>query len=161
MTNRQTHRPHYIGNNRPHLCTPCMRCGLITALHGRSYWQPYRVLNRIVARMWTELWGFWDRRSAQAIHTVAHPAFINLHMRPGRGVDRDKSALRSNTTLAIGPSTRNNKSSTLHLSMKSTVCRCQHDSDYIRLFNHEGSTKSITDKKIKVTGQGQEVCTRT
>jgi len=32
---------------------------------------------------------------------------------------------------------------------------------YIRLFHHEGSTKSITDKKIKVTGQGQEVCTRT
>ena len=29
---------------------------------------------------------------------------------------------------------------------------------YIRLFHHEGSTKSITDKNIKVTGQGQEVC---
>jgi len=32
---------------------------------------------------------------------------------------------------------------------------------YIRLFHHEGSTKSITDKNIKMTGQGQEVCTRT
>jgi len=32
---------------------------------------------------------------------------------------------------------------------------------YIRLFHHEGSTKSVTDKNIKVTGQGQEVCTRT
>jgi len=28
---------------------------------------------------------------------------------------------------------------------------------YIRLFHHEGSIKSITDKNIKVTGQGQEV----
>jgi len=26
---RQTHRPRNLGNNRPHLCTPCWRCGLI------------------------------------------------------------------------------------------------------------------------------------
>jgi len=30
MSNRRTHRPRNISNNyRPHLCTPCMRSGLI------------------------------------------------------------------------------------------------------------------------------------
>ena len=28
-TDRQTHRPRYIANNRPHLCTTCMWCGII------------------------------------------------------------------------------------------------------------------------------------
>ena len=28
QTRRQAHRPRNIRNNRPHLCAPCMRCGL-------------------------------------------------------------------------------------------------------------------------------------
>ena len=33
-THRQTQRPRYMYNNRPHDCTPCVRCGLI--MTGRS-----------------------------------------------------------------------------------------------------------------------------
>ena len=29
LSNRQTYRPRHICNYRPHLCTVCMRCGLI------------------------------------------------------------------------------------------------------------------------------------
>jgi len=29
QTDRQTHRPRYICSSGPHLCTPCMQCGLI------------------------------------------------------------------------------------------------------------------------------------
>ena len=29
QTHKHTHRQRYVSRNRPHLCTPCMRCGLI------------------------------------------------------------------------------------------------------------------------------------
>jgi len=34
QTHRQTHRPRNVGNSRPHLCTPCVRCDLIMENNG-------------------------------------------------------------------------------------------------------------------------------
>ena len=40
QTDRQTNGPRHISNNRPHFCTPCMRCGLKSAPHPNTLQQP-------------------------------------------------------------------------------------------------------------------------